>query len=114
MGGCDCTVTLDVCTEKTAQQSRGDNCKSFDYVACQRAGDFKHGEMQKTVEIRNQRGQRSILKNPSFGAKLGAVSGAVCFIGPDESKHDEAKLAKEAQDDEEEELTYKDSSFSER
>uniref|UniRef100_A0A1I8FDL3 Na_Ca_ex domain-containing protein n=1 Tax=Macrostomum lignano TaxID=282301 RepID=A0A1I8FDL3_9PLAT len=82
----------------------GDNCKSFDYVACNE---------QKTVEIRiNEASAASkqftaILKNPSFGAKLGAVSGAVCFIGPDESKHDEAQLAKEAQDDEEEELTYK-------
>uniref|UniRef100_A0A1I8FF77 Na_Ca_ex domain-containing protein n=1 Tax=Macrostomum lignano TaxID=282301 RepID=A0A1I8FF77_9PLAT len=91
----------------------GDNCKSFDYVACNEQVTFKHGEMQKTVEIRiNEASAASkqftaILKNPSFGAKLGAVSGAVCFIGPDESKHDEAQLAKEAQDDEEEELTYK-------
>uniref|UniRef100_A0A1I8F488 Uncharacterized protein n=1 Tax=Macrostomum lignano TaxID=282301 RepID=A0A1I8F488_9PLAT len=46
----------------------------------------------------------AILKNPSFGAKLGAVSGAVLLH---RSGIDEAKLAKEAQDDEEEELTYK-------
>ncbi|PAA93730.1 hypothetical protein BOX15_Mlig025911g1 [Macrostomum lignano] len=112
MGGSDGTVTLDVCTEDGSAVG-GDNCKSFDYVACNEQATFKHGEMQKTVEIRiNEASAASkqftaILKNPSFGAKLGAVSGAVCFIGPDESKHDEAKLAKEAQDDEEEELTYK-------